>query len=71
MVVAWVVAGGASALGNAPKVGRYGPCQSACFAQKSQAYQRCRAIPPRDREARESCFRRADAALERCLAGCK
>jgi hypothetical protein len=47
-----------------------GTCSNICFVRKSRAYQRCRAIPPRDRQARERCFRGADAALERCLAAC-
>ena len=45
-------------------------CRDACYQAKSRAYQSCRQIPPVDREARESCFRKADAALKRCLNRC-
>ena len=46
-------------------------CQEKCYQEKSMAYQRCRALPPSDRAARLRCFREADAALKRCLGGCK
>ena len=46
------------------------PCQDACYQAKSTAYQKCRAIPPADRETRSRCFRDADGALRQCLAGC-
>lgn len=45
-------------------------CSAACYAAKSEAYQRCRSIPAGQRPARTSCFRRADAALARCLRQC-
>lgn len=45
-------------------------CSAACYAAKSEAYQRCRSIPAHQRPARTSCFRRADAALARCLRQC-
>lgn len=45
-------------------------CSAACYAAKSEAYQRCRSIPAHQRPARTSCFRRADAALARCLRKC-
>ncbi len=48
-----------------------GDCQSVCYVAKSRAYQACRQIAPSDREGRERCFREADAALARCLRGCK
>jgi len=46
-------------------------CHEKCYDGKSRAYQRCRAIPPTDRAQRTECFRKADAALERCLAACR
>jgi hypothetical protein len=52
---------------NTPATG----CQERCYQEKSQTYQRCRAISPSDRAARLRCFREADAALQRCLGGCK
>ena len=48
-----------------------GGCERACYETKSKAYQACRRIPPTDREARERCFREADAALQRCLRNCR
>ena len=48
-----------------------GACQKACFAEKSRAYAGCRALPPGDQKARAACFKRADAALRRCLARCR
>lgn len=47
------------------------PCQDGCHKQKSRAYQQCRTVPPTDRAARGACFRKADAALQRCLKSCK
>lgn len=46
-------------------------CQGGCYTAKSRAYQACRQISSADREGRERCFREADAALARCLRGCK
>jgi hypothetical protein len=45
-------------------------CQE-CHQQKSQAYQKCRSIPPTDRKARNRCFATADRALKACLKSCK
>lgn len=45
-------------------------CQD-CHQQKSQAYQKCRSIPPTDRKARNRCFANADRALKACLKSCK
>lgn len=62
--------GGATAAGGAEEATPTGPCHTKCYRAKSQAYQRCRAIPPTDRAGRNACFRQADAALDSCLAGC-
>ncbi len=48
-----------------------GPCQDACFQEKSKAYQRCRSIPPGDRAERTACFKKADADLKSCQTKCK
>ena len=48
-----------------------GSCAEACYQQKSTAYEQCRNIPPAKRDQRARCFREADAALRRCLAGCR
>ncbi len=45
-------------------------CQE-CHTQKSQAYQKCRSVPPTNREARNRCFANADRALKACLKSCK
>jgi hypothetical protein len=46
-------------------------CVNKCHEAKSMAYERCRRIPPTDREARVGCFKEADAELRRCLARCR
>jgi len=48
-----------------------GPCQDACYQEKSKAYQRCRSIPPADRAKRVACFKKADDVLKSCLAKCQ
>jgi hypothetical protein len=48
-----------------------GSCQARCYQQKAADYQRCRMLPPADRDARVGCFARADDALRRCLAACR
>ena len=69
LVVAALFGGPASAPTQAatPATG----CQERCYQEKSQAYQRCRTIPPGDRAARLRCFQQADAALRGCLGGCR
>jgi hypothetical protein len=62
-----VLTAGATAPSSTPA----NTCQERCYQEKSQAYQRCRTLPPSDRAARLRCFREADAALQRCLRGCK
>jgi hypothetical protein len=46
-------------------------CAEACYQQKTEAYQRCRKIPPASRAERARCFREADQALQRCLRSCR
>jgi hypothetical protein len=53
-----------------PGRGRAAGCKTRCYQQKSFDYQRCRMIPPGQREERNACFIRADSALDRCLRGC-
>lgn len=46
-------------------------CTAACSKAKSEAYQRCRTIPPSQRAKRVDCFNKADKQLKRCLRDCK
>jgi hypothetical protein len=46
-------------------------CAEACYQRKSEAYQRCRNVPPAKRGERNRCFQQADAALQRCLRACR
>ena len=73
-LVAGVLAGALLLVSGWAGPARFSPatgCQEQCYQEKSRAYQRCRAISPADRAARLRCFRQADAALQRCLGGCK
>lgn len=47
------------------------PCRDSCYKEKSVAYQTCRTIPPGERANRVACFKKADSALQQCLAKCK
>jgi hypothetical protein len=42
-----------------------------CYKAKSEAYQRCRAIPPSNHEQRDNCFKQANEEVERCLKSCQ
>lgn len=66
-----LILGGASLSAGESQATPKGPCHTKCYRAKSRAYQRCRAIPPTDRDSRNACFKQADGALDRCLAGCR
>ena len=70
VVVMGVVLMGLVGVMPAP-VAASGTCTERCYQQKSTAYQKCRTLPPGDRQARRTCFRQADNALETCLKSCK
>lgn len=70
LLVLLLLASAAPVLGQTPSRDSSG-CRQACYDQKSRAYQSCRAVPPRDREARVRCFHDADLALRRCLQACR